>query len=154
MPMKNNVTDIAVVLALLVATASGFIAPAQRTNMPMSSLSMALDVPPIITETSANTPLVGGGGASAQLQTGIDVWSASSSSVVLSEDSSEDIVAKIAAKSAAANEAARVKAEKNKKSSEQLAEEKKTFAWYFWGGGFVAPFLATFYYFGFKFWEK
>ena len=24
----------------------------------------------------------------------------------------------------------------------------------FWGGGFVAPFLATFYYFGFKFWEK
>ena len=152
MPMKNNVTDIAVVLVLLVATASGFIAPTQRTNMPMSSLSMALDVPPIITETSANTPLVGG--ASAQLQTGIDVWSASSSSVVLSEDSSEDIVAKIAAKSAAANEAARAKEEARKKSTEQLAGEKKTFAWYFWGGGFVAPFLATFYYFGFKFWEK
>ena len=152
MPMKNNVTDIAVILVLLVATASGFIAPTQRMNMPMSSLSMALDVPPIITETSANTPLVGG--ASAQLQTGIDVWSASSSSVVLSEDSSEDIVAKIAAKSAAANEAARAKEEARKKSTEQLAEEKKTFAWYFWGGGFVAPFLATFYYFGFKFWEK
>ena len=150
--MKNNVTDIAVVLVLLVATASGFIAPTQRTNMPMSSLSMALDVPPIITETSASTPLVGG--ASAQLQTGIDVWSASSSSVVLSEDSSEDIVAKIAAKSAAANEAARAKEEARKKSTEQLAGEKKTFAWYFWGGGFVAPFLATFYYFGFKFWEK
>ena len=94
------------------------------------------------------------GGASAQLQNGIDVWSASSSSVVLSEDSSEDIVAKIAAKSAAANEAARAKEEARKKSTEQLAEEKKTFAWYFWGGGFVAPFLATFYYFGFKFWEK
>ena len=152
MPLKNNVTDIAVVLIFLVATASGFIAPTQRTNMPMSSLSMALDVPPIITETSANTPLIGG--ASAQLQTGIDVWSASSSSVVLSEDSSEDIVAKIAAKSAAANEAARAKEEARKKSTEQLAEEKKTFAWYFWGGGFVAPFLATFYYFGFKFWEK
>ena len=150
--MKNNVTDIAVVLVLLVATASGFIAPTQRTNMPMSSLSMALDVPPIITEISASTPLVGG--ASAQLQTGIDVWSASSSSVVLSEDSSEDIVAKIAAKSAAANEAARAKEEARKKSTEQLAGEKKTFAWYFWGGGFVAPFLATFYYFGFKFWEK
>lgn len=152
MPLKNNVTDIAVVLIFLVATASGFIAPTQRTNMPLSSLSMALDVPPIITETSANTPLVGG--ASAQLQTGIDVWSASSSSVVLSEDSSEDIVAKIAAKSAAANEAARAKEEARKKSTEQLAGEKKTFAWYFWGGGFVAPFLATFYYFGFKFWEK
>mmetsp|Transcript_5407 Transcript_5407/g.12942 ORF Transcript_5407/g.12942 Transcript_5407/m.12942 type:complete len:165 (+) Transcript_5407:260-754(+) len=110
MPMKNNVTDIAVVLVLLVATASGFIAPTQRTNMPMSSLSMALDVPPIITETSANTPLVGG--ASAQLQTGIDVWSASSSSVVLSDESAEDMVARIAAKSAAANDAARAKADK------------------------------------------
>jgi len=153
MPMKNNVTDIAVVLVLLVATASGFIAPTQRTNMPMSSLSMALDVPPIITETSANTPLVGG--ASAQLQTGIDVWSASSSSVVLSDiDEEASKIAAMAAKNKAANEAARAKEEARKKSTEQLAEEKKTFAWYFWGGGFVAPFLATFYYFGFKFWEK
>jgi len=149
----KNVTDIAVVLALLVATASGFILPAQRTSMPMSSLSMTMDVPPIVAEISGPA-LVSASGASAQLQNGIDVWSASSSSVVLSDESSEDIVAKIAAKSAAANEAARAKAEKNKKSAEQLADEKKTFAWYFWGGGFVAPFLATFYYFGFKFWEK
>lgn len=52
------------------------------------------------------------GGASAQLQNGIDVWSASSSSVVLSDESAEDMVARIAAKSAAANEAARAKADK------------------------------------------
>ena len=152
--MMRNVTDIAVALVLLAATVSGFTAPAQRMNRPTSSLSMVADVPPIVTSasTSATAPVVSG--TSAQLQNGIDMWSASSSSVVLSEESSEDIVAKIAAKSAAANEAARVKAEKSKKSAEQLAEEKKTFAWYFWGGGFVAPFLATFYYFGFKFWEK
>ena len=148
--MMRNVTDIAVALVLLAATVSGFTAPAQRMNRPASSLSMVMDVPPIVT--SATAPFVSG--TSAQLQNGIDMCSASSSSVVLSEESSEDIVAKIAAKSAAANEAARVKAEKSKKSAEQLAEEKKTFAWYFWGGGFVAPFLATFYYFGFKFWEK
>ena len=150
----RNITDITVVVVLLVATASAFTAPAQRMKRP-SSLSMGVDVPPIVTATSGPvttslSQLVGGTPA----QAGINAWSASSSSVVLSDESSEDIVAKIAAKSAAANEAARVKAEKSKKSAEQLADEKKTFAWYFWGGGFVAPFLATFYYFGFKFWEK
>lgn len=37
---------------------------------------------------------------------------------------------------------------------EELAAKKRNFNLWFWGGGFVAPFLATFYYFGFKFWEK
>lgn len=39
-------------------------------------------------------------------------------------------------------------------SAEELAAKKATFNLWFWGGGFVAPFLATFYYFGFKFWER
>lgn len=37
---------------------------------------------------------------------------------------------------------------------EEIAAKKRNFNLWFWGGGFVAPFLATFYYFGFKFWEK
>ncbi|KAL7539136.1 hypothetical protein ACHAXR_012447 [Thalassiosira sp. AJA248-18] len=37
---------------------------------------------------------------------------------------------------------------------EELAAKKANFNLWFWGGGFVAPFLATFYYFGFKFWER
>jgi len=37
---------------------------------------------------------------------------------------------------------------------EEIAAKKATFNLWFWGGGFVAPFLATFYYFGFKFWER
>jgi len=37
---------------------------------------------------------------------------------------------------------------------EEIAAKKRTFNLWFWGGGFVAPFLATFYYFGFKFWER
>ena len=37
---------------------------------------------------------------------------------------------------------------------EEIAAKKKTFNLWFWGGGFVAPFLATFYYFGLKFWER
>lgn len=36
----------------------------------------------------------------------------------------------------------------------QIDQKNKNLAIWFWGGGFVAPFLATFYYFGFKFWEK
>lgn len=39
-------------------------------------------------------------------------------------------------------------------TAEELAAKKATFNFWFWGGGFVAPFLATFYYFGFKFWER
>jgi len=37
---------------------------------------------------------------------------------------------------------------------EELAAKKRNFNFWFWGGGFVAPFLATFYYFGLKFWER
>uniref|UniRef100_A0A7S0FHK0 Uncharacterized protein n=1 Tax=Minutocellus polymorphus TaxID=265543 RepID=A0A7S0FHK0_9STRA len=135
----RNVSSIFVLCSALLAVASGFTAP----------VSITADVQAIAVPSSiVSAP------HQQLLNDGINAWSASSSSVVLSDESSEDIVAKIAAKSAAANEAARAKAEKNKKSAEQLADEKKTFAWYFWGGGFVAPFLATFYYFGFKFWEK
>lgn len=39
-------------------------------------------------------------------------------------------------------------------TAEEIAAKKRNFNLWFWGGGFVAPFLATFYYFGLKFWEK
>eukprot|EP00545_Synedropsis_sp_CCMP1620_P004606 CAMPEP_0119012840 /NCGR_PEP_ID=MMETSP1176-20130426/7656_1 /TAXON_ID=265551 /ORGANISM="Synedropsis recta cf, Strain CCMP1620" /LENGTH=92 /DNA_ID=CAMNT_0006965875 /DNA_START=194 /DNA_END=472 /DNA_ORIENTATION=- len=39
-------------------------------------------------------------------------------------------------------------------TKEEIAEKKKNFNFWFWGGGFVAPFLATFYYFGFQFWKR
>ena len=39
-------------------------------------------------------------------------------------------------------------------TAEEIAAKKANFNFWFWGGGFVAPFLATFYYFGFKFWER
>ena len=43
--------------------------------------------------------------------------------------------------------------ERKAPTAEEIAEKKKNFNLWFWGGGFVAPFLATFYYFGFKFWR-
>jgi len=39
-------------------------------------------------------------------------------------------------------------------TAEEIAEKKRNFNFWFWGGGFVAPFAATVFYFGPKFWEK
>jgi hypothetical protein len=44
--------------------------------------------------------------------------------------------------------------EYRKPTAEEIAAKKFTFNLWFWGGGIVAPFLATIYYFGFKFWER
>jgi hypothetical protein len=44
--------------------------------------------------------------------------------------------------------------EYRKPTAEEIAAKKLTFNLWFWGGGIVAPFLATIYYFGFKFWER
>jgi len=44
--------------------------------------------------------------------------------------------------------------ERKPPTKEEIAAKKRNFNLIFWGGGFVAPFLATFFYFGFKFWEK
>jgi hypothetical protein len=39
-------------------------------------------------------------------------------------------------------------------TAEEIAAKKANFNFWFWGGGFVAPFVATVYYFGPKFWTK
>ena len=146
----KNVTFVVAIGSALLAAASGFAVPGRRSRS-ASYLSMAMmDAPPAAVTTAAPSFSVAAG---SQLNNGVNNYLSSSSNVI-ADESADDVVARIAAKSEAANKAARVKAEKSKKSAEQLADEKKTFAWYFWGGGFVAPFLATFYYFGFKFWEK
>ena len=44
--------------------------------------------------------------------------------------------------------------EYKKPTAEEIAKKKFNFNLWFWGGGFVAPFLATFYYFGLRFWER
>ena len=139
----RNYSSILAFFSALLSVASGFTAPMSITA---EHVVQTVAVPSSIRVVSAPHQ---------QLNDGINAWSASSSSVVLSDiDEEASRIAAMAAKNKAANDAARAKEESRKKSKEQLAEEKKTFAWYFWGGGFVAPFLATFYYFGFKFWEK
>jgi hypothetical protein len=39
-------------------------------------------------------------------------------------------------------------------TKEEIAAKKRNFNLWFWGGGFVAPFISTVYYFGPKFWKK
>lgn len=39
-------------------------------------------------------------------------------------------------------------------TAEEIAAKKFNFNVIFWGGGFVAPLIATVFYFGFRFWEK
>jgi len=44
--------------------------------------------------------------------------------------------------------------EYKKPTKEEIDAKKRNFNLIFWGGGFVAPFLATIFYFGFRFWER
>jgi len=44
--------------------------------------------------------------------------------------------------------------ERHVPTKEEVEAKKRNFNLLFWGGGFVAPFLSTVFYFGFKFWEK
>jgi hypothetical protein len=39
-------------------------------------------------------------------------------------------------------------------TKEEIEQKKLTFNLIFWGGGIIAPFIATVFYFGFRFWEK
>lgn len=148
-----------VVLSAVLATATGFVVPARRTasgnGVPsLTSMAMTVDAPPAAT-VSTVSGITAHSSSSYQLNSGVQSFlSSSSSSNVMLANADDDAIAKIAAQSEKANAEARLKEAKRAKSSEQVANEKKGFAYWLWGGGFVAPFLATFYYFGFKFWEK
>jgi len=43
---------------------------------------------------------------------------------------------------------------KSKIRNKELEKKKFNFNLWFWGGGFIAPFISTVFYFGFRFWEK
>jgi len=44
--------------------------------------------------------------------------------------------------------------ERKPPTPEEIAAKKRNFNLWFWGGGIVAPFLSTVYYFGLKFWQR
>lgn len=127
-----------VVVALAVSNVAAF-AVTRRSAVAKSALNMAMDMPPAPTAVSASTFSA----AAAVAQTGpindgigrfianIDDSALQSSSTSIS-----------------------LKERKPPPTKDEIAAKNRNLAWWFWGGGFIAPFLATFYYFGFKFWEK
>lgn len=105
---------------------------ANRRQQSVSSLSMALvspPPPPVVQNVAMDTTVTTT--TTSPLTSGIDSF--------LAESPSSNLVAL---------------KERKVPTAEELAAKKRNFNLWFWGGGFVAPFLATFYYFGFKFWEK
>lgn len=97
-----------------------------------SSLSMALmTAPPPANHVVMDTASVTSASSSSVLSQGIDNF--------MKDSPSSQLVAL---------------QERKVPTKEELEAKKRNFNLWLWGGGFVAPFLATFYYFGFKFWEK
>lgn len=119
----------------MVARASGFVSPLERRSV--TSLPMALMAPnaasaPISFVQSAPST------ASSSLSDGIGRYT-------LQEHPSSIMTSTTVLS---------LKERPPPPTAEEIAAKKATFNLWFWGGGFVAPFLATFYYFGFKFWER
>ena len=122
---------------LAVANVSGFVSPASRRSTTSLSLT-AMDVPPAIIATpqSQQQQLAS---PSTSLNNGIGnfISNGNDESAILT---STNVLS--------------LKDRPPPPTAEEIAAKKRTFNLWFWGGGFVAPFLATFYYFGLKFWER
>lgn len=123
----------------MVACVSGFVSPSTQFGK-SSSLSVAMmDVPPPASSTVApasfdRQPI----SASSSINDGIGRFVAQEPSHAIM--TSTNVLS--------------LKDRPPPPTPEEIAAKKRTFNLWFWGGGFVAPFLATFYYFGLKFWER
>ncbi|KAL3806429.1 hypothetical protein ACHAXA_009627 [Cyclostephanos tholiformis] len=141
--MKANMNRTFVfVISLLsmVACASGFVSPRGRRSA--TSLPMALMDAPLSPPNSASAPI-------SFVQPAPSTTSSS-----LSDGIGRYILQEPPSSIMTSNTVLSLKERPPPPTAEEIAAKKATFNLWFWGGGFVAPFLATFYYFGFKFWER
>lgn len=114
----------------MAATASSFLAPSSQRR---TSLKMSMDAPPAIITESSTASITS---SSSAMDEGINRFLSQEPTIM----SSSQVLS--------------LKERPPPPTAEEIAAKKRTFNLWFWGGGFVAPFLATFYYFGFKFWER
>eukprot|EP00571_Detonula_confervacea_P008860 CAMPEP_0172324890 /NCGR_PEP_ID=MMETSP1058-20130122/52575_1 /TAXON_ID=83371 /ORGANISM="Detonula confervacea, Strain CCMP 353" /LENGTH=132 /DNA_ID=CAMNT_0013041303 /DNA_START=127 /DNA_END=525 /DNA_ORIENTATION=+ len=132
--MNNSFLFVLSFLAVA-ANVSGFVSPLARGSK--TSLSMVMDAPPavssVIVSFDQQSPIT----TSSSLNDGIGRFIAQEPSTILS---STNVLS--------------LKDRPPPPTAEEIAQKKLNFNLWFWGGGFVAPFLATFYYFGLKFWER
>lgn len=135
LPVSCLLVVTAVALMALTTTTRAF-APTvrQHTKTVPLKMAMAMDMPPTVMINPSSTATVPMSSPSVSLRDGVQSYVSSqqsdSSSILLSLQ------------------------ERKPPTEEEIAQKKLTFNLIFWGGGFVAPFLATIFYFGFKFWEK
>jgi hypothetical protein len=125
-----------VAIAVLASTTLGF-APTQKTSRVTSSLSAAYLPAVQVNVAAVQTPLM--------------IQQSSSSNPLLTEGLQNYMAASSIESS---TQALSLKERPPPPTKEELEIKKRNFNYWFWGGGFAAPTLATFYYFGFKFWER
>lgn len=125
--MKSWILSLCIVLAMT-ASSVAFVPPSGTGSK--SALKMALVTPPPAIQNVAQIPQVAAFQSASPLNQGINEYVGSSTQLLSLQD------------------------RKPPPTKEEIAQKKANFNFWFWGGGFVAPFLATFYYFGFRFWER
>ena len=124
----------AIAILMLASTTNGF-APIQSTRS-SSSLSAVAYMPPATpVEINVATQTLSVQQQHSQLNAGVENFLAASSI----ESSSQ---------------ALSLKDRPPPPTKEEIAAKQRNFNFWFWGGGFVAPFIATVFYFGPKFWTK
>jgi hypothetical protein len=117
------------------ALSSAF-APLDRHRYRRSlQMAVAVEIPPVMV---ANAPIAVNLQSESRLTSGIRSYT--SSLPVYSVDNAPTVLLSLQ--------------ERKIPTQEEIDQKKLTFNLIFWGGGFVAPFAATVFYFGFKFWEK
>mmetsp|Transcript_58771 Transcript_58771/g.65795 ORF Transcript_58771/g.65795 Transcript_58771/m.65795 type:complete len:133 (+) Transcript_58771:18-416(+) len=132
MIMKNTCLSVAVIVSFWLCSASAFVVP----NAPVTVIQQQQhpSVALVITQDSQQQLLQV---RSSPLQDGIREF--------LSPSSLEE---------SATTMTLSLKDRPPPPTAEEIATKKRNFNLWFWGGGFVAPFLATFYYFGLQFWKR
>uniref|UniRef100_A0A6U0QN48 Uncharacterized protein n=1 Tax=Eucampia antarctica TaxID=49252 RepID=A0A6U0QN48_9STRA len=124
--MKTIVT----LLLALVSLSSAFVVNNNVSRRVSTGISMAIDQAPPTTTYLSSPSLARSSDVTSPMNMGVHKYLDSSSSNMLSLK------------------------EVKKPTAEEVAAKKRNFNIIFWGGGFVAPFLATVFYFGPKFWTK
>lgn len=125
--------------AILAATAQSFAGAfvVHDKRPTRSALRMAVDMPPAVIPIVTSTIATSGGiSTTSSISDGINRYLDTSDSALRSSSTAVSLK------------------ERKVPTADEVAAKKRNFNVVFWGGGFVAPFLATFFYFGFKFWEK
>jgi hypothetical protein len=138
----NSLVLVACTMLALTCSSVAAFAPGSMASRRPSFLSAMAPMPASVASPTMMTQL----GSDTQMMRQVDL-NAGIENYLLSADSA-------AADSSISSSMTLSLQERVAPTKEEIANKKNTFNLIFWGGGIGAPFIATFFYFGFKFWEK